>query len=96
MGSWPFSVHRKGVCSTTSGTFQRNFFLMYFFPLLRNDLGRAQIWVVAACAALQLGTPLGFARCHSCQCFLLYSWHQMGIFSELVLTNVDERAEIHY
>lgn len=76
--------------------YRETFFLIYFFPLLRNDLGRAQIWVLAACAALQLGTPLGFACCHSCQCFLLYSWHQMGIFSELVLTNVDERAEIHY
>lgn len=96
MGSWPFGVHRKGVGSTTSGTLKINFFLLYFFPLLRSDLGRAQIWGVAACVALQLGTLLGFACCHSCQCFLLCSCHQMGIFSELVLTNVDERVEIHY
>lgn len=52
MGSWPFAAHRKGVCSTTSGTLQRNF-LSYFFMPLMNDLGRAQIWVVASCAALR-------------------------------------------
>lgn len=64
--------------------------------LLRNGARRAENWVPAACAALQLGTLLGFAYCQSCQCFLLYSWHQVGILSELVLPNVDERAKIHY
>lgn len=94
MGSWPFGAQRNELCSTTSGPSQRNFFFSHtLLPCLGMILEGLRFW---ACAALQLGTLLGFARCHSCQCFLLCSWHQMGIFSELVLTNVDERAEIHY
>lgn len=56
MGSWPFGIHRKGVCNT-SGNLQRNFFYFTFFPFLGMLLEglRFEWW--------QLVLPCSWARC---------------------------------